>query len=194
LTLAYCIQHHSPAMSNPAPVPQNDPDSCDSPEAAPTKSRKISRRQFGRDAAMATAASLSAPALLRTGAAAEVISGESSRAQERPKTPPTQQKPGAETKPPEPASSAAQAKQEPLKGLTPKQIADVDAKFANILRKHPGRFSEAQKKRLRRVLAQQERLLAQVRAFPVQNGNPPASVLRVSLSDVVMPPTKKGSE
>ncbi|HKN60895.1 MAG TPA: hypothetical protein VJW93_06945 [Candidatus Acidoferrales bacterium] len=83
------------------------------------------------------------------------------------------------------ASSAPSAveqdqKNEPLKGLTPQQIAEVDAKLANILRKYGDRFSDDQKKRLRRILAQHQRLMAPVREFAVQNGDPPASVLRVS--------------
>lgn len=71
-------------------------------------------------------------------------------------------------------------KDEPLKGLTAQQIAEVDAKLANILRKYGDRFSDDQKKRLRRILAQHQRLMAPVRVFAVQNGDPPASVLRVS--------------
>ena len=166
---------HSDHLDHPDRLNPNSSSEPALPEAAGGKSRKISRRQFGRDAAIATAASLGAPALLAAGA------------QEKPSTP-AQAKPGEETKPPEPvSSSAAQAKGEPIKGLTPKQVADADAKLANILRKHPTRFSDAQKKRLRRILAQQERLLAPVRAFQVGNGDSPASVLRISFEDVEMP-------
>jgi hypothetical protein len=79
-----------------------------------------------------------------------------------------------------PSAPAQDQKSEPLKGLTPQQTADVDAKLANILRKYGDRFSDDQKKRLRRILAQHQRLMAPVREFAVQNGDPPASVLRVS--------------
>jgi hypothetical protein len=164
------------------------------PEAAASKARKISRRQFGRDAAIATAASLSAPALIVPVASPRELRAEGQSAQEKPKTPPAQQKPGAETKSAGAGPGAAQAKTEPLKRLTPKQVADVEAKLTNILRKHPSRFSDAQKKHLRRILAQQERLLAPVRAVRVENGDSPASVLRVLFNDVILPPTKKGSE
>ena len=74
-----------------------------------------------------------------------------------------------------------------MKGLTPEQTADVDARLANILRKYGDRFDEDQKKRLRRILAQNERLLAPVRAFVVQNGDPPASVLRISFDNLTPP-------
>lgn len=99
---------------------------------------------------MATAATLGAPALLAMNAAAA-------------------------------ASAPAQEKRpEPLEGLSPQQVADVDAKLANILRKYGTRFNADQKAHLRRILAQNERMMAPVRAFALQNGDPPASVLRVS--------------
>ena len=179
-----------PDRLNPNLSPEPEP-----PEAAATKSRKISRRQFGRDAAIATAASLGMPALIVPGVtAAGWRDSGSSDAQEKPKTPPAQQKPGAETKPGGTGAATRAKAPEPLKGLTPKQVADVDAKLANILRKHPTRFSEGQKKHLRRILAQQERLLAPVRAIQVENGDSPASVLRVSFNDVILAPAKKGSD
>jgi hypothetical protein len=65
-------------------------------------------------------------------------------------------------------------------GITPVQAAEVDAKLANIIRKFGSRLSYDQRQHLRRILAYNERMLAGVRAFAVQNGDPPASVLRVS--------------
>jgi hypothetical protein len=76
--------------------------------------------------------------------------------------------------------AAQEQKAPPLKNLTPEQTADVDAKLANILRKYGDRFNDDQKRRLRRILAQHQRLLAPVREFAVKNGDVPASVLRVS--------------
>jgi hypothetical protein len=131
------------------------PDSKASEQPPP----KVSRRQFSCKAALAAAASISAPAVLRA------------------------------TSPP--AAPAQDQKGEPLKGLTPQQVADVDAKLANILRKYGDRFSDDQKKRLRRILAQHQRLMAPVREFAVQNGDPPASVLRVSFDRLNEP--KEGS-
>jgi hypothetical protein len=122
----------------------------------------ISRRQFARNAALAAAVSISAPALLP---ALESSSGSA---------------PGA-------AAPVQEQKAAPLKNLTPQQTADVDARLANILRKYGDRFNDEQKKRLRRILAQQERLLAPIREFAVQNGDPPASVLRVTF-DKPSPP------
>lgn len=122
-------------------------------KSGPSKSESsretISRRQFGRKAAAAAAATLSVPALLATTGA----TAEAARPQEK--------------------------KSEPMEGLTPEQTAEVDARLANILRKYGNRFNGDQKARLRQILAQQERMMAPVRAFSLQNGDPPASVLRI---------------
>lgn len=130
------------------------------PESSREPPREISRRQFGRKAALAAAASISAQALLAASAA--------------------------------PSAPARDQKSEPLKSLTPQQAADVDAKLANILRKYGDRFTDDQKKRLRRILAQHQRLMAPVREFAVRNGDPPASVLRVSFDQVSQ--RKEGSD
>ena len=155
--------HHTNQRAKPAASTAHEP-------------AKISRRQFGRDAAIATAASWGTSALLTAGTVAAA--------------------PAAQVTP-EPAVSSSQDEQDkkgdPLKGLSPQQVADVEAKHANILRKHGDRFSDAQKKRLRRILAQHERLLAPVRAFAVQNGDPPASVLRVSFDRLGLT-TKEGGK
>lgn len=132
--------------------------------------KQISRRQFGRNAAAAIAAAttLTAPALLATDVAA---------AEQQTRTSPTPQQRKAE--PPK----AAPNRPEPLEGLTPEQTAEVDARLANILRKYGTRFTAEQKERLRRILAQNERMMAPVRAFALQNGDPPASVLRISFDE-----------
>jgi hypothetical protein len=124
------------------------------PDPARTQDDEISRRQFGRNAAIAAAATLTAPALFATTTAG----GGAARPQEK--------------------------KPEPLEGLTPEQTAEVDARLANILRKYGNRFNDDQKARLRRILAQNERLMAPVRAFSLQNGDPPASVLRISFDNL----------
>jgi hypothetical protein len=64
--------------------------------------------------------------------------------------------------------------------LTSEQSQDVEAKLANIIRKYGERLSEAQRKHLRRILAYNETMLASVREFPVQNGDPPVTVLKLS--------------
>ncbi len=156
-----------------------------------SKARKISRRQFGRAAAIATAASFGVSGVLASGATAVPPAEADSAAAESAPSPAESAESRVGQEKPRTAPAAQAKTPEPLKGLTPKQVADVDAKLANILRKHPNRFSVDQKKRLRRILAQHERLLAPVHAFQVQNGDPPASVLRVSFSDVSLPLRKR---
>jgi hypothetical protein len=114
----------------------------------------ISRREFGRNLAIAGAASLASAGLLAdAGTSAETL-------------PAQQHKPD-----------------QPLQGLRPEQAAEVEARTASALNKYGSRLSPDQTKHLRRILAQNERLLAPVRAFPLQNGDPPASVLRISFDE-----------
>jgi hypothetical protein len=68
-------------------------------------------------------------------------------------------------------------------GLSPHQVEDVEAKLANIVRKYGDRLTQEQRQHLRRILRYNERMLAGVRAFPLKNGDSPASVLKVSLSE-----------
>jgi hypothetical protein len=74
--------------------------------------------------------------------------------------------------------------------LTPEQTREVDAKLVNIVRKYRTRLSDEQCRHLRRILSYNEKLLASVRAFPLQNGDPPAGVLRISFLPEVLPSSK----
>jgi hypothetical protein len=127
---------------------------------AETKSARISRREFGLDAtigAVATAAaalSISPPSLLNARRDLENIS---------PAIPASEQE-----------TAAAKL------ALTPEQSRDVEAKLANIIRKYGERLSEEQRKHLGKVLAYNETMLAPVRAFALQNGDPPVTVLKLS--------------
>lgn len=69
-----------------------------------------------------------------------------------------------------------------LLGLESEQAQEVEAKLSNIIRKYGDRLMFAQREHLRRILAYNEKMLASVRAFSLQNGDPPASVLRISFS------------
>ena len=64
--------------------------------------------------------------------------------------------------------------------LTPDQRRDVEAKLANIIRKYGERLSEEQRKHLRKILAYNETMLAPIRAFTLENGDPPVTVLKLS--------------
>lgn len=71
--------------------------------------------------------------------------------------------------------------------LTPEQSQEVEAKLANIVRKWGDRLSSEQRNHLRHILSYNERMLASVRSFPLENGDPPASVLRVSFRESAAP-------
>ena len=68
--------------------------------------------------------------------------------------------------------------------------AEVDAKFADVIRKYGSRLSDEQKTRVRNVLGRHQRMLARVRSFPLENSDPPATGLRLYPSDTA--PSEKG--
>lgn len=139
-------------MSNPSS--NNSSANNKDANAAETKSARISRREFGLDAAVAAAAalSLSPPSLLTARHNRDNIS---------PTIAPGEQETGTVN-------------------LTAEQSRDVEAKLANIIRKYGERLSEEQRKHLRKILAYNETMLAPVRSFALQNGDPPVTVLKLS--------------
>jgi hypothetical protein len=78
----------------------------------------------------------------------------------------------------DPAAAVAQGRgaQTPLPS---KDQAEVDAKSAEVVRKYGDRLSEEQKTRVRTVLARHQRMLMRVREFPLENGDAPATGLRL---------------
>ena len=50
------------------------------------------------------------------------------------------------------------------------------------MRQYGSRLSPDQVKQLRKVLTDNERMLATVRSFPLENGDTPASVLKIRLA------------
>jgi hypothetical protein len=121
-----------------------------------TKSARISRREFGLDAALAA-----------TAVAAFAVSPSSSLAARR--------------DPDNISPTIAGGEQETAAvKLTPEQSRDVEAKHANIILKYGDRLSEEQRKHLRKILSYNETMLAPIRAFELQNGDPPVTVLKLS--------------
>lgn len=57
--------------------------------------------------------------------------------------------------------------------------AEIEAKLESIIRKYGDRLSEEQRKQARSILTYHQKLLDSVRAFPLQNGDSPASVLNL---------------
>jgi hypothetical protein len=69
--------------------------------------------------------------------------------------------------------------------------AEVDAKYASVIRKYGDRLSEEQRSRVRDVLARHQRMLRRVRAFPLENSDSPATGLRLYPNDTTPGSGKK---
>jgi len=135
----------SNAPSKNSGTPSNDPD------GAAKNPARISRREFGRAAAVAAAISISS---------ASTLGAPRGRHSVPPTNPAGEQETGVK--------------------LTPEQSRDVEARLADIIRKYGERLSEEQRKHLRRILAYNETMLAPIRSFALQNGDPPVTVLSLS--------------
>jgi hypothetical protein len=117
----------------------------------PEDTSRISRRDFGRHAAVAAAFALSPGMAL-----------------------------GSPQSSPQESKQLREIPDRGLAGLTAEQSEEVEARLTNIIRKYGNRLSIAQRDHLRRILAYNEKMLVSIRAFPLQNGDPPASVLKAS--------------
>jgi hypothetical protein len=75
-----------------------------------------------------------------------------------------------------PAAEAAKAETPQPPKLSAASQAEVEERYAAILRKYGSRLSEEQKKDVHRNLISQQQGLDQVRAFPLENWDEPATV------------------
>jgi hypothetical protein len=141
-------------VSTSSSSPNNSDAPLKDPNAAKTTAPRISRREFGLDAAVAAALSLSV-------SPAGLLAASSERDTISPTIPASEQE-----------SSGPK--------LSAEQSRDVEAKLANIIRKYGERLSEEQRKHLRRILAYNETMLAPIRAVALQNGDAPVTVLKIS--------------
>jgi hypothetical protein len=135
-------QHEAPADANPRP--------------------SISRREFARRAALASAVASIAPA-------AAVTAGSSTVAQPISQDPP----------PSAPPSTSAQ--QNPMPNapkLSVESQSEADARFQAILVLYGSRFSAEQKNDLHRLCAVVQPSLDHIRAYKIENGDGPALYLK----------------
>jgi hypothetical protein len=77
-----------------------------------------------------------------------------------------------------PAAAQAQRQQGPA--LTDSQNGEVEARYQEAMRRYGSRMSDAQKQRIHGVLAANERMLSRIREFPLDNGDTPATVLKLA--------------
>jgi hypothetical protein len=78
----------------------------------------------------------------------------------------------------------------PVTGLSAAQLADVEAKLANVVRKYGARLTESERQHIRKILVYNETMLASIRSFRLKNGDSPASVLKVSFAEGTTPKEK----
>ena len=69
-----------------------------------------------------------------------------------------------------------QRAREAMAKLTPQAQAEVESKFANIIRKYGSRLNDEQKLDIRRSLAETQEGLEKMRQFELENGDEPATV------------------
>jgi hypothetical protein len=66
-----------------------------------------------------------------------------------------------------------------MEKLTPSGKAEVEMKFASIVRKYGSRLNDDQQKDIRRSLAEGQEGLEKMRAFVLDNGDQPATVFQL---------------
>jgi hypothetical protein len=126
----------------------------------------ISRREFARRAALASAIGSAVVSMGPTGAVGARIAPTA--------TPPSESANQAPT-----ASAAAQTQLPAnMPRLSPESQAEADARFQAILAQYGGRFSEEQKTDLHRLCILAQPPLDRLRAYPVQNGDGTALYLK----------------
>ena len=81
-----------------------------------------------------------------------------------------------ETKP-APETSKAESAPSTTK-LSPSSQAEADMAYETLMRKYGSRFTEEQKKEIRRLVSAQQGALDKLRSFSVSNSDEPASVFK----------------
>lgn len=142
----------------------------ETPRPSSAKSSRISRREFARRAALASAVAAVAPAAIAAPGArpnehATVAADRLSRAS----------KDGGRFS--DPTSSAPQQAAD-LPKLSPEGHAEVEARIQSIFGQYGSRFSDAQKADLRRLCALSQPPLDRLRAYALETGDGPGLYLK----------------
>lgn len=87
----------------------------------------------------------------------------------------------AQTTPPPKPPAADEKTRVAMAKLSPAAQAEVEAKVASIFRKYGTRLSDEQKADIRRAMAESQDGLEKMRAFVLENGDEPATVLKLDL-------------
>jgi hypothetical protein len=136
----------------------------DSPKLNFAQSSRISRREFARRAALASAVATVAPAAIATPGA---------RSNEHA----TVTAADFGGRPSDPASNTPQQAAD-LPKLSPEGHAEVEARIQSIFGQYASRFSDAQKADIRRLCALAQPPLDRLRAYATENGDGPGLYLK----------------
>ncbi len=85
---------------------------------------------------------------------------------------------------PKPAPPADDPLQKAIAKLAPPAQAEVETKYAEVLRKYGSRLNEEQKADVHRILAETQEGLEKMRAFALENGDQPATVFQIDAAPV----------
>lgn len=85
---------------------------------------------------------------------------------------------------PKPAPPADDPLQKAMAKLPPPAQAEVETKYAEVLRKYGSRLNEEQKADVHRILAETQEGLEKMRAFALENGDQPATVFQIDAASV----------
>jgi hypothetical protein len=77
-----------------------------------------------------------------------------------------------------PAAEAAKPEVPQPPKLSAASQAEVEARYTEVLRKYGSRLSDDQRKDVHRLLVSQQQGLDQIRAFPLENWDEPATVFK----------------
>ena len=135
----------------------------------PSAPKGISRREFARRAAVASAVAAVAPASALTSRSSPLNEHATVAATDRGgrfSDPSTKVVPSAEQQPTD------------LPKLSPESHAEVEARVQTILSQYGSRFSDAQKNDLRRLCHLAQPPLDRLRAYALENGDGPALYLK----------------
>jgi hypothetical protein len=138
----------------------------ETPKARSAKAGGITRREFARRAALASAVAAVAPAAISTPATPSNEHANVAAADRR----------GRLSEP----SSVLAPDQQPvdMPKLSPESHAEVEARIQTILSQYGTRFSDAQKADLRRLCSLAQPPLDRLRAYALENGDGPALYLK----------------
>ena len=135
-------------------------------KSVPTKPAGISRREFARRAALASAVAAVTPAAISTPAAPPNEHANVAAANFGGRFPEPSRKLTPEQQPAD------------LPKLSPESHAEVEARIQTILSQYGTRFSDAQKTDLRRLCNLVQPPLDRLRAYALENGDGPALYLK----------------